>query len=151
MTLTRSFKLAMAVGVGLLAACFTANLAKASDAYTGKFTLPFEARWGGLVLPAGEYSFTVNDLKPASTIAVRSDRQNLGVVLFGSVSDYGSYGKSELVAVSNGGVYRISTLRLQTDDDRFLDIKFVAPKAERMSPAHGPEVSWRVPISGSGR
>ncbi|MGD1157193.1 MAG: hypothetical protein ABSA41_15365 [Terriglobia bacterium] len=151
MTLTRSFKLAMAVGVGLLAACFTANLAKASDAYTGKFTLPFEARWGGLVLPAGEYSFTLNDVTAAGMIAVRRDRQNLGVVLVRSISDYGTSGKSELVAVSNGGVYRISTLRLETGERNDYVIGFLTPKAEQPAPARGPEVSWRVPISGSGR
>jgi hypothetical protein len=149
--MTRSFKLAMAVGVGLLAASFTANLAKASDAYTGKFTLPFEARWGGLVLPAGEYSFTLNHLTLASTIAVRRDRQNLGVILVNSVSDYGTSGKSELVAVSNGGVYRVSALRLQTGARTDSVIEFQTPKAEQLSPARGPEVSWRVPISGSGR
>jgi len=148
MTLTRSFKLAMAVGVGLLAACFTANLAKASDAYTGKFTLPFEARWGGLVLPAGEYSFTLNDLTVAGTIAVQRDGKNLGVVLVRSISDFDTSGKSELVAVSNGGVYRISAMHLQAG----ARMGFLIPKAEQPSPARGPELSLlHVPISGSGR
>jgi hypothetical protein len=151
MTLTRSFKLAMAVGVGLLAACFTANLAKASDAYTGKFTLPFEARWGGLVLPAGEYSFALNDLTVAGMIAVRHDRQNLGVVLVRSVSDYGTSGKNELVAVSNGQVYRISTLRLQSGGRNDYVIEFQTPKTEQPSPARGPELSQAIPLSMSGK
>jgi hypothetical protein len=149
--MTRSFKLAMVVGVGLLAASFTANLAKASDAYTGKFTLPFEARWGGLVLPAGEYSFTLNDVTAAGMIAVQRDGKNLGVVLVRSVSDYGTSGKSELVAVSNGGVYSISTLRLQAGARNDSVIGFRTPKAEQPSPARGPELSMRVPISGTGR
>ena len=60
MSLNRSFKLVAPLGLALLAGCFTANLASAQEAYRGKFTLPVEAQWGQLVLPPGEYSFTLD-------------------------------------------------------------------------------------------
>jgi hypothetical protein len=151
MTLTRSFKLTLAVAVGLLATCFTANLAKASDAYKGTFTLPFEARWGGLVLPPGDYSFTLSDAMPSRVIAVQRDRQTLGLILVNAITDSAPSGKSELVAVPSGGSYRVSTLRLQADGRHDQVIDFLIPKSEQQMPARGPAVSWRVPISGSGR
>jgi hypothetical protein len=150
MTLTRSFKLAVAVGVGLLATCFTANLAKAGDsalAYKGTFALPFEAHWGNLVLPAGEYSFKIDDQTPNNTILVTRGTQYLGFVLITSTSDQPTSGKSELVAVSAGAAYRVSTLRLQTDNGNDVVVEFAIPKSERQMPSRGPEVSMLVPVS----
>jgi hypothetical protein len=150
MTLTRSLKLAVAFGVALLATGFTANLAKASGAslaYKGTFTLPFEAHWGSLVLPAGEYSFKIDSQTPVNTILVRRDNENMGYVLIGSVTDPAATGKSELTAVPAGGVYRISTLRLQTGSNNDQLLEFAIPKVERQMPARGPEVSMVVPIS----
>jgi hypothetical protein len=154
MTLTRSLKLAVALGVALLATCFTANLAKAGDgslAYKGTFTLPFEAHWGNLVLPAGDYSFKIDNQTPVNTILVRRGTQNLGFVLIGSVTDPASTGKSELLAVPTGEVYRISTLRLQTGTSNDQVLGFSIPKTERQMPARGPEVSMVVPVSMNAR
>ena len=47
------------LGLVLLAVCFNAGHASA-QMFQGKFTLPFEARWGKAALPAGEYSFSVD-------------------------------------------------------------------------------------------
>jgi hypothetical protein len=150
MTLTRSLKLAVAVGVAVLATSFTANLAKAGDssiAYKGTFTLPFEAHWGSLVLPAGEYSFKIDDQTPNNTIAVTSGNRYLGFVLIGSITDQPTAGKSELVAVSTGDAYSVSTLRLQGDGERDYVVEFAIPKTEGQMPARGPEVSMLVPVS----
>ena len=154
MTLTRSLKLAVAVGVGLLATCFTANLAKAGDNainYRGKFTLPFEAHWGNLVLPAGEYSFKVDDQTPTNTIIVTRDNRNLGFVLITSITDQPTSGKNELVAVSSGGAYAVSTLRLEAENGKDEVVQFTIPKSEQTMPARGPEVSMVVPVSMSAR
>lgn len=152
MTMTRSFRLAMAIGVGLLAASFTANLAKANDAYVGKFTLPFQAHWGGLALAAGEYSFRVNTLTSnSSRVAVLRDGRNLGFVDVKSVNDYGTAGKTELVAVPSDEGYTISTLRLQTDKEDGCVIGFLAPEGKRWSPAQGQELAMRLPISVKGK
>jgi hypothetical protein len=43
----------------LLAICFNSGLASAQT-FAGKFTLPFEARWGSANLPAGDYSLRVD-------------------------------------------------------------------------------------------
>jgi hypothetical protein len=38
-----------------IAACVFTTAANAHPSFTGKFTLPYEVRWGRAVLPAGEY------------------------------------------------------------------------------------------------
>jgi len=50
------------LALALLGPCFSTGLANAQG-LTGKFTLPFEARWGLATLQAGDYSFKVD---PAS-------------------------------------------------------------------------------------
>ena len=43
-----------------LALCLATGLGKAEDAYRGKFTLPFEARWQNVVLSAGDYTISMH-------------------------------------------------------------------------------------------
>jgi hypothetical protein len=52
----RNFTLLKLAMGSLLAICFNAGYANAQTV-AGKFTLPFEARWGQATLPAGDYSF----------------------------------------------------------------------------------------------
>ena len=42
------------LALGALATC-----GNAQNAYQGKFTLPFEAHWGNVTLPAGDYTFAL--------------------------------------------------------------------------------------------
>jgi hypothetical protein len=55
--LARRSALAVVVG-GLLA-----GAAQAGSAYGGKFTLPYEVRWGSATLPAGDYSLSMDSIK----------------------------------------------------------------------------------------
>lgn len=47
------------IAIGLIAACVAASPASAQDVFKGSFTLPQEARWGSVNLPAGDYTFTL--------------------------------------------------------------------------------------------
>ncbi|PYU35027.1 MAG: hypothetical protein DMG31_04785 [Acidobacteria bacterium] len=42
--------------IAALTTCAFAAAANAQASFTGKFTLPYEVRWGTAVLPAGDYS-----------------------------------------------------------------------------------------------
>jgi hypothetical protein len=55
----RRLKLLTKFGVAALALGALATSGKAQNTYQGKFTLPFEAHWGGTTLPAGDYTFTL--------------------------------------------------------------------------------------------
>ena len=63
----RIFSLIRFIGLALLAACFVTGHANAQD-FHGKFTLPFEARWGRATLPAGDYSLSVDAVRMACTL-----------------------------------------------------------------------------------
>jgi hypothetical protein len=54
-------------GLALLAACFVAGHANA-QVFQGKFTLPFQARWGQATLVAGDYSLAVDSLRMICTL-----------------------------------------------------------------------------------
>ena len=55
----RRLKLLTKFGVAALALGALVTSGKAQNAYQGKFTLPFETHWGGVTLPAGDYTFTL--------------------------------------------------------------------------------------------
>ena len=112
--------------LALLAISIIPTVASAQS-YRGKFTLPFAARWGGLTLPAGVYTFTADSLTNTSLITIEHDGRYLGRVMVAGVSFDAPYKSSELVAVPVGDVYRISVLRLE---DQCV-ISFPIPKRER--------------------
>ena len=66
--LARGSALAVVLG-GLLA-----GAAQAGSVYGGKFTLPYEVRWGGATLPAGEYTLAMDSLKGPLNVIDASGR-----------------------------------------------------------------------------
>lgn len=59
MNWARRLKLLAKFGAAALALGALATSGKAQNAYQGKFTLPFETHWGGVTLPAGDYTFVM--------------------------------------------------------------------------------------------
>ena len=55
----------------VLAISLCAGLASAQLVFRGKFTLPYDVSWQSTVLPAGEYSFTMDSLARPVRIIVR--------------------------------------------------------------------------------
>ena len=49
--------------------------------FQGKFTLPFQARWGRASLPAGNYSFTVGSPGTPFRLHLYSGRKCVGVIM----------------------------------------------------------------------
>jgi len=126
MNINRYLRFCGFFALALLAISIIPTVASAQS-YRGKFTLPFAARWGGLTLPAGEYTFTVDGETNANMISIEHDGQYLGIVMVAGVSFGTPYKSSELVAVPAGDTYRISLLRLE---DQCV-ISFPIPKRER--------------------
>jgi len=89
-------------GLALLAACFVAGHANA-QVLQGKFTLPFQARWGQTILPAGEYSFKLDSVRPSCTLQLYRGRNAVAMILAQSY-DWTSSGQAELTVV--GGTVR---------------------------------------------
>jgi hypothetical protein len=61
----------------LIATCTFAAGAKAQPSFAGKFTLPFEVRWGQAVLPAGNYSIRMGPAGPVEISATDGTRKIL--------------------------------------------------------------------------
>jgi hypothetical protein len=67
-------------GLALLAACLMAGHANAQE-FEGKFTLPFQARWGNATLPAGNYFFTVGSPGTPFQVHLYRGRKCVGVIM----------------------------------------------------------------------
>ena len=66
----RSLLLMKLSTVVAVASCLLAGTANAQAVVKGRFTLPYEVRWGSAVLPAGQYSITMRSV--AEPALVRS-------------------------------------------------------------------------------
>ena len=108
----RSLKSVRILLLAVLAAGLSASLASAQD-YEGKFTLPFEARWGTAVLPAGDYSFRINTNNYSCIALVSQGGRGVAFIMPDTAASRGEVaGSSALIAVRSAGSYRIRALRL---------------------------------------
>ena len=110
MNSNRSYKRIWLVGVALLASCFGAGLARAQE-YAGKFTLPFEARWGQATLPAGDYSFKLDKSQSSSTIQLLQGNVTVGFVK-SQAYDVKRSGENSFIVVRTRTGKSVSELRL---------------------------------------
>jgi hypothetical protein len=71
----RHFKLLTKLGVAALALGALTTTTNAQNAYQGKFTLAVQTHWGGVTLPAGDYTFTL----PSNSAPYRFYIQGQGI------------------------------------------------------------------------
>ncbi len=143
MTLIRSFKLVAPLGLALLAGCFTANLASARGAYNGRFTLSVEARWGQMVLPPGDYSFTLDHATNMGIVTIWRGTKAVDMILNQGSYDNQTFDRSELILVRSGGNYTIRALRLA---ELGLTLQFSVPKTESQLIVQAPQLLERIPV-----
>ena len=92
-----------------LALCLSAGIGEAQNAYQGKFTLPFEARWQNVVLPAGNYTISMHSATAPYTMFVRGEGKSV-IILGVSVNERTISEKSELTLVKLGNSYVVRSL-----------------------------------------
>ncbi len=92
-----------------LALCSSAGLGRAQNAYEGKFTLPFEARWGGAALPAGDYAISIRSTTAPYVLIVRGEGKSV-ILLANGVDEKPVSDDSELTVVDAGGTETIADL-----------------------------------------
>jgi len=146
MTKTRIFTLIRMVFLALLAMVVSAGLLSAED-FAGKFTLPFEAKWGQATLPAGDYSFRLNTARSPYTVTVRG-QDKAAMIMSEGTSTKGASDRSELVVVRRG---RTGTIRALHLNEVGLTFFYVTPKGERQLLAQGPVLIQRIAVSVSGK
>jgi hypothetical protein len=92
-----------------LAMCaFTA--AANAQSVTGRFTLPYEVRWGTATLPAGEYTITMDSLHSATLVQSASNSQSFFTRM--PTTDDSMERPTSLVITSFQGDRRVRSLNL---------------------------------------
>ena len=127
---------------GIFASTAKAQSKVVADAH---FTLPFEAKWEGTVLPAGDYTMSVVNLGPRAAIYsvdCTGAGKKMRILAVRSIGPEVS-GGSRLVAVRSGGKHRIRALHLANVN---IVLTFAAPKGEQTLSAEAPELITSVPI-----
>jgi hypothetical protein len=96
-----------------VALTLSASHAAAESLLQGRFKLPTEAHWGLTVLPAGEYSFTVESVGSFPMVAVRSiDGKCAGMFQAQSISQAKDSGQPVLTLTREGGEMFVSSLAI---------------------------------------
>jgi hypothetical protein len=92
--------LARRFAVAVLLGSLSPGAAPAGDVYSGKVTLPFEVRWGGAILPAGEYWLTMDSIDGPLHVVDASGRGR--ALLYGYPNDPSSAQPTSLLVTRDG-------------------------------------------------
>ena len=107
----RGFRLVQFALLALLAAYCDSGVAKA-QVMAGKFTLPFEARWGVATLPPGDYTFSLDNPGTASRLVLFRGRKGVAQILNQSYDTTAPTGRSRLTVIRNSAGNTVRDLRL---------------------------------------
>ncbi len=113
----------------------------------GRLTLPFAARWGETLLPAGDYSFAFDSLGGRRLLLVRGGAAALiapGLVTADRQEPDAPEG-SALITVRQRGSYTVRTLRLSVEGLRLI-LSFPLPEAPSSRARRTPALLQRVPV-----
>jgi hypothetical protein len=90
----------------MLAAAFAGTASAQSEHYRGSFTLPFEARFGKVVLQPGNYS--VSTLQGAQGIRITGDNGKVAILAAGYDVEPGT-AKARMILVDSDGMYALQS------------------------------------------
>ncbi len=147
MNSTKNLGLVRSLVLALVAASLSAGLASAQT-YEGNFTLPFEARWGGVTLTPGDYSFSLESAASPYMVTLSQGVRKLGFIMATTASRTGSSGRSVLIVARNGHKATVTAMYIDGAGVTFL---YFVPKAKRQFIAQAPELIQRLPISAAGK
>ena len=123
--LARRFALAVVLG-GL-----SAGAAQAGTGYSAKFTLPYEVRWGGAVLPAGDYSLAMDSIKGPLNVIDASGRIR---ALVSGLPDHPANGQPASLLVTHDGDERtVRSFNCPAWGLRFVYKPFTRVERDRMA------------------
>jgi hypothetical protein len=108
----------------------------------GKFTLPFEVRWGQAILPAGDYTYTLNSATFSGVVTVRGNSKAV-MILVGSVEQRKISDQSHLTVLRTAVGGRVRSLYL---GHLGLEFNYPIPKADQQFTAEEPVHIQRVPV-----
>ncbi len=146
MNSNRSYKMIWLVGVAVLAACFGAGQARAQE-FAGKFTLPFETRWGQAALPAGDYSFRLNKAHSGAMIQLYQGKTSLGFVQ-AQAYDQSKPGSNALTVVRTKASNTVRELRLP---EIGVVLIYSPGRAKPMTAEEERQIANSIPVTKAGK
>ena len=141
----KSLILASVVAVALSVGAGVANAQ--TSVCKGKFILPFKAQWGKMVLPAGEYTYTLDKANINGRVTIRQGDKTIGTVTAVGFWQGNNLKQSELLAVDTGSVYRIRALRLAGIGVAY---SYSVPEETAKLMARNPEFVHQISVSHGG-
>jgi hypothetical protein len=144
----RSWRMARNLVLALASAFIFAGAASAQlRAYTGNITLPFDVRWGGATLPAGDYTVELDE--PQSFCIVRVFRGTKSVALIRSKGySMQSSGANALIVVRGSAGATVRDLSLPGIG---VVLHYTPHKPGRTSPVVERETARVLPVTTSGK
>jgi hypothetical protein len=133
--------------LALAGALVFAGLASAGPSVAGKFTLPFEARWGLATLPAGDYQFTMESVGAPATIEVFRGAKPVALIFANALSTVSS-GQAELTIVRTR---EGNTVRDLSMPDVGIALHYAPHRLRRGSAAAEREVAQVVSVAIEGK
>ena len=111
MKMMRSLKFLNQLALVALALCLSAGLGSAQEIhYKGMFTLPFEAHWGGAVLPPGDYTISMPSPATAPYLLYLRGEGKTAIIMASAANSKTVSDHSQLTVVSSGGNQAITAL-----------------------------------------
>ena len=131
----------------VLAISLCAGLASAQVAFRGKFTLPYDVSWQSTVLPAGEYSFTMESPARPVRIIVRG-MGKAAIIMAQGISLRSTEKASALTVERRGGKRVVRSLQLAPLS---LVLNYQAPSIPKEEFARNADSTNQIPVSTAGQ
>src|SRR6476659_7914192 len=77
----------------------------------GGFTLPFQTQWGGALMPAGSYSYSLDQAMVGLVLSVRGQGLSVRIPATGAVTAGETFKGSTLVLVTDGGMTSVRSMQ----------------------------------------
>lgn len=140
-------KLLGAVIGGVIACAVIAPRLKATTAVQEKFTLPFDAKWGKVSLPAGDYTVAISQYSSVARVVISHAGRNVGVTV-PEIFDYTETKSkiAELVCIRHDGSATVRELRIPQVGTYY----FPLPKDVTLMAAQQPQMIETVPLQSLG-
>ena len=135
MNLKKKLSTVQLLTLGLLVSFLWASVANAAPRYRGRFSLPYEVRWGQAILPAGEYLLRFEDVKTRVFVVIQDAKSGKEVAYLAPKTTSEAQGKSALLIDDKSNQRVVHSLRLAELGEVFIYEPALARGAENVREA----------------
>jgi hypothetical protein len=135
MNLKKDLSTVQLLALGLLVSFLWASVANAAPCYRGRFSLPYEVRWGQAVLPAGEYLLRFEDVSTGVFVVIQDAKSSKEIAYLAPKTKSEAQGKSALLIADKSNQRVVHSLRLAELGVVFIYEPALARRAENVREA----------------